>query len=185
MNCFFGWGKVTYLQLLMDVRALPYGTVWVNEPSPFVFFLEWRILKFSSCAEMCFSWFPFSARALRAVHVKLDDENLWSSTKPSWSVFSCGRKGIRVLDNFSNYAAHLKHLHALKLWTEHAFPERMGHLQTKIIRKRTERLESFPDLDTLPPEVAVAVLSHLNPTDLCLAACVWDHLANNDLLWQR
>lgn len=43
---------------------------------------------------------------------------------------------------------------------------------------------SFPNLATLPPEMAQFVLSHLNATDLCLAACVWNQLANDDLLWQ-
>ena len=43
----------------------------------------------------------------------------------------------------------------------------------------------FPDLSQLPPELGLAVLSYLNPTDLCLAACVWDQLANDELLWQR
>lgn len=42
----------------------------------------------------------------------------------------------------------------------------------------------FPDLSELPPELGLAVLSYLNPTDLCLAACVWEHLANDELLWQ-
>ena len=43
----------------------------------------------------------------------------------------------------------------------------------------------FPDLSQLPPELGLTVLSYLNPTDLCLAACVWDQLANDELLWQR
>uniref|UniRef100_A0A1I8FCI6 F-box domain-containing protein n=1 Tax=Macrostomum lignano TaxID=282301 RepID=A0A1I8FCI6_9PLAT len=33
-------------------------------------------------------------------------------------------------------------------------------------------------------KLALAILSHLGPTDLCLAACVWGHLANDELLWQ-
>lgn len=55
----------------------------------------------------------------------------------------------------------------------------MGQFQSSIVRKRSRQVlqESFPDLDSLPPEVAVTVLSHLNATDLCLAACVWEHLA--------
>lgn len=44
-------------------------------------------------------------------------------------------------------------------------------------------LVQFPDLQQLPPELSLAVLSHLNATDLCLAACVWDTLANDELLW--
>ncbi|GFS22922.1 F-box only protein 8 [Elysia marginata] len=42
----------------------------------------------------------------------------------------------------------------------------------------------FPDLANLPPELGLEVLSHLNATDLCLASCVWSHLANDELLWQ-
>ena len=60
----------------------------------------------------------------------------------------------------------------------------MGQLQSLVHRRRIQ-LDSFPDLSNFPPEVAVCVLSHLNATDLCLAACVWQHLADNELLWQR
>lgn len=34
-------------------------------------------------------------------------------------------------------------------------------------------------------KIGLEVLSHLDATDLCLAACVWSHLANDELLWQR
>ncbi len=43
---------------------------------------------------------------------------------------------------------------------------------------------SFPDLESLPPELALEVLSKLNATDLCLAACVWQQLASDEILWQ-
>ena len=49
------------------------------------------------------------------------------------------------------------------------------------------KLDKVPDLVTLPPELAVQVLSHLDATDLCLAACVnegWCSLANVELLWK-
>eukprot|EP00731_Ephydatia_muelleri_P031091 Em0022g605a len=49
------------------------------------------------------------------------------------------------------------------------------------------KFESLPDLANLPPELAVQVLSHLDATDLCLAACVnelWSDLANVDQLWK-
>jgi F-box protein 8 len=49
-------------------------------------------------------------------------------------------------------------------------------------------LESFPDLASLPPELAAQVLSHLDATDLCLASCVnerWWGLANIDPLWKQ
>jgi F-box protein 8 len=42
----------------------------------------------------------------------------------------------------------------------------------------------FPDLQTIPSELSLQILRHLNATDLCLAACVWSSLANDDLLWQ-
>lgn len=41
----------------------------------------------------------------------------------------------------------------------------------------------FPDLTELPPELSLSVLSYLNATDLCLAACVWQGLAEDEILW--
>ena len=46
-------------------------------------------------------------------------------------------------------------------------------------------LKQFPDLSHLPPELGLLVLSHLNATDLCLAACVWQNLGNDEILWHR
>lgn len=43
---------------------------------------------------------------------------------------------------------------------------------------------TFPDLDKIPPELSLQILKYLNATDLCLAACVWQSLANDDTLWQ-
>lgn len=34
-----------------------------------------------------------------------------------------------------------------------------------------------------PPELSLTVLSHLNATDLCLASCVWQELAKDQVLW--
>ena len=54
-------------------------------------------------------------------------------------------------------------------------------------KERALQLESFPDLTTLPPELAVQVLSHLDATDLCLASCVnelWCSLTNVEPLWK-
>ena len=48
---------------------------------------------------------------------------------------------------------------------------------------KNKAVTKFQDLQNLPPEIGLAVLSHLNATDLCLAACVWDNLANDELLW--
>jgi F-box protein 8 len=62
-----------------------------------------------------------------------------------------------------------------------------GHQQLRSHGNKPLKLESFPDLVTLPPELAVQVLSHLDATDLCLAACVnegWCSLANVELLWK-
>jgi len=42
----------------------------------------------------------------------------------------------------------------------------------------------FPDLGSLPPELALNVLRHLDATDLCLASCVWQQLATDNILWQ-
>ena len=42
----------------------------------------------------------------------------------------------------------------------------------------------FPDLEAMPPELSLQILKNLNATDLCLAACVWTSLANDDTLWQ-
>jgi len=55
----------------------------------------------------------------------------------------------------------------------------------------TESLEEYKNVDAvndlisdLPPELALEVLSKLNATDLCLAACVWQKLASDEILWQ-
>lgn len=47
--------------------------------------------------------------------------------------------------------------------------------------------DKFPDLNELPPELGLMILSNLNATDLCLAMCVndfWRQLALDDVLWQ-
>lgn len=59
--------------------------------------------------------------------------------------------------------------------------------QPRTRATRELKLKNFPDLVTLPPELAVQVLSHLDATDLCLASCVnegWCSLANVELLWK-
>ncbi|KAM7540268.1 hypothetical protein Aperf_G00000041984 [Anoplocephala perfoliata] len=40
------------------------------------------------------------------------------------------------------------------------------------------------DLQKLPPELALAILSYLNPTDLYLASGVWWNLASSEYLWR-
>ncbi|XP_067885404.1 F-box only protein 8 isoform X2 [Heterodontus francisci] len=49
---------------------------------------------------------------------------------------------------------------------------------------RSKEEHRFPDLGLLPPELSLTILSYLNATDLCLASCVWQDLANDDVLWQ-
>ena len=62
----------------------------------------------------------------------------------------------------------------------------MGQVQSSGHRKHIDQLPNdFPDLRELPPEVAIAILAKLNATDLCLAACVWEDLAEDDILWKR
>ena len=46
-----------------------------------------------------------------------------------------------------------------------------------------DKSERFPDLTELPPELGLFVLSHLDATDLCLAGCVWNELACDEVLW--
>jgi len=48
---------------------------------------------------------------------------------------------------------------------------------------KQDLISRFPDLDKLPPELSIQILSTLNATDLCLAGCVWEELANDELLW--
>ena len=54
--------------------------------------------------------------------------------------------------------------------------------QNDILYKATS--VKFPDLESIPPELSLQILKYLNATDLCLAACVWSSLANDDILWQ-
>ncbi|XP_062243308.1 F-box only protein 8 [Platichthys flesus] len=42
----------------------------------------------------------------------------------------------------------------------------------------------FRDLEMLPPELGITILSYLNATDLCLAGCVWQGLGKDEYLWQ-
>ena len=50
--------------------------------------------------------------------------------------------------------------------------------------EEAEEEQKFPDLGHLPPEIAIQVLKNLNATDLCLASCVWQQLASDNILWQ-
>ena len=57
--------------------------------------------------------------------------------------------------------------------------------ELSLSRPYMDASSNFIDLYELPPELGLTILSYLNPTDLCLASCVWDQLANVDFLWQR
>jgi len=52
------------------------------------------------------------------------------------------------------------------------------------VDEELEEDQKFPDLGHLPPELAIQVLKNLNATDLCLASCVWQQLASDNILWQ-
>ncbi|XP_056596072.1 F-box only protein 8 [Triplophysa dalaica] len=54
-----------------------------------------------------------------------------------------------------------------------------------LLRVRKGKDEhGFIDLEMLPPELSITILSYLNATDLCLASCVWQDLGNDEYLWQ-
>ncbi|CAF1214684.1 unnamed protein product [Adineta ricciae] len=46
-----------------------------------------------------------------------------------------------------------------------------------------KQVTKISDISQLPPELALQILKNLNATDLCLAACVWQTLANDEILW--
>ncbi|NP_001086290.1 F-box protein 8 L homeolog isoform X1 [Xenopus laevis] len=50
--------------------------------------------------------------------------------------------------------------------------------------RKVKDQQGFINLEMLPPELSLTILSYLNATDLCLASCVWQDLANDELLWQ-
>lgn len=69
----------------------------------------------------------------------------------------------------------------------------MGHGHSNIRGNRcrgnvnnssTQLIESFNDLKEFPPEIALSILSKLDATDLCLASCVWQDLAEDEVLWK-
>ncbi|KAI5107675.1 F-box only protein 8, partial [Silurus meridionalis] len=57
----------------------------------------------------------------------------------------------------------------------------IGHL---LRTRKAKEEQGFIDLDMLPPELSITILSYLNATDLCLASCVWQDLGNDEYLWQ-
>jgi len=59
----------------------------------------------------------------------------------------------------------------------------ISHWDQEISPEATPNHEMCPDLSSLPPEIAIKVLQNLNATDLCLAACVWQQFATDNILW--
>jgi len=62
--------------------------------------------------------------------------------------------------------------------------DQINQEESQTPENREEEEQKFPDLSHLPPEVALQVLKNLNATDLCLASCVWQQLASDNILWQ-
>ena len=65
--------------------------------------------------------------------------------------------------------------------------DQSSQLLTTVMEEEDQEEEpqvKFPDLSHLPPELALQVLKNLNATDLCLASCVWQQLASDNILWQ-
>ncbi|CAF1131798.1 unnamed protein product [Rotaria sordida] len=48
---------------------------------------------------------------------------------------------------------------------------------------KNNQITKISDISQLPPELALEILKNLNATDLCLASCVWQTLANDEMLW--
>lgn len=51
------------------------------------------------------------------------------------------------------------------------------------MRSNPNQVTKISDISQLPPELALEILKNLNATDLCLASCVWQTLANDEILW--
>lgn len=60
------------------------------------------------------------------------------------------------------------------------------HRRSNAKKRRRELAATdvkFRDISEFPTELSLRILRYLNATDLCLAACVWSSLANDDILW--
>ena len=77
----------------------------------------------------------------------------------------------RVAANTMSHTSHRKHVQGgIDIY----------HL---LKTRKSKEQEGFINLEMLPPELSFTILSYLNATDLCLASCVWQDLANDELLW--
>ncbi|KAI1285595.1 F-box only protein 8 [Halotydeus destructor] len=52
------------------------------------------------------------------------------------------------------------------------------------LNESNKRANALPDLSLWPPELSLRVLSKLDATNLCLASCVWQELAKDEVLWR-
>uniref|UniRef100_A0A0P5UI74 F-box only protein n=1 Tax=Daphnia magna TaxID=35525 RepID=A0A0P5UI74_9CRUS len=59
----------------------------------------------------------------------------------------------------------------------------MGQYNTRNRLDEELKSTNIDPIRKLPLELSLTVLSHLNATDLCLAGCVWNDLACDELLW--
>ena len=58
--------------------------------------------------------------------------------------------------------------------------QRVAEEEREVVKGQKKTL----DLNRMPPELAISVLRRLGATDLCLASCVWQQLASDNILWQ-
>lgn len=68
--------------------------------------------------------------------------------------------------------------------------KRLHSFEQEVQQRRNSRGDrdgsphkSLADLNDLPPELGYLVLKNLDATDLCLASCVWQNLAEDEVLW--
>uniref|UniRef100_A0A8C6U320 F-box protein 8 n=1 Tax=Neogobius melanostomus TaxID=47308 RepID=A0A8C6U320_9GOBI len=64
---------------------------------------------------------------------------------------------------------------------QHCYGPDIYHL---LRSRRGKAQHGCIDLEMLPPELGITILSYLNATDVCLASCVWRELGNDEYLWQ-
>ncbi|KAF0038043.1 hypothetical protein F2P81_010917 [Scophthalmus maximus] len=76
-----------------------------------------------------------------------------------------------------------RRVHFSGLFPLRSLDSRTSRLTHREDVKGNER-RGFIDLQMLPPELGITILSYLNATDLCLAGCVWQDLGHDEYLWQ-
>ena len=91
-------------------------------------------------------------------------------------------EGRPVLDELVSYGELMNRRMEDKLVAERNDHQKEEEEEEKeeVVKKGQKTL----DLNRMPPELAISVLRHLGATDLCLASCVWQQLASDNILWQ-